>query len=104
MTSAPVPESRSDSPPPPGRPITLVPLPRGSWRLLLGAGLALLGPLFGFLIGSSMGPGDRTADMSPLQLALFVGFAIGGLGILVALTGARRLYLDRRAGDSSSPG
>jgi hypothetical protein len=64
---------------------------------VLGGALALLGPLFGFLVGSSMGPANQVAGLSPLQLSLFLGFAVGGLGVLVAGVGARRLYLDQRA-------
>ncbi len=88
--------SAVDVPPQPGRPIDLVPAPPGMWRVLIGAGFALLGPLFGFLVGSAMGVGDGVSNLTPLQVALFVGFAVGGVGVLVALTGARMLYLFTR--------
>lgn len=94
--SEPVSASGVDTPPEPGRPIELVPMRPGSWWLLLGGGFALLGPLFGFLVGSAIGPGEQSAGLSPLQLALFAGFAVGGLGVLAALNGARRLYRDSR--------
>lgn len=100
MMSARTPESRSDdvdTVPQPGRPIELVPMPRGMWSLLLGAGLALLGPLFGFLAGSMQGVGDSTDGLSPLQMSLFTGFGVGALGVLIALLGVRRLYVDHQA-------
>jgi len=100
MTSAPTPDSLPL--PQPGRPIELVPTPRGTWLLLLGGGLALLGPLFGFLIGSAMGAGEGGSDLSPIQLSLFLGVIAGGLGILMAMLGGRRLYLDRRAAAEST--
>ncbi|SHI86173.1 hypothetical protein SAMN02745244_01225 [Tessaracoccus bendigoensis DSM 12906] len=88
-----------DTAPQPGRPIDLVPAPPGMWRMLLGAGFALLGPLFGFLIGSTMGVGDSVANLSPLQLALFGGFAVGGVGVLVAISGGWTMYVNSRRRD-----
>ncbi|MDI2099530.1 hypothetical protein [Ruicaihuangia caeni] len=76
---------------PPGRPIRLAPLPPGLWGLLLGAGVALLAPLMGFLIGSIIGPGDTQAAINPMFLALFAGIVIGAGGAIWALVSALRL-------------
>ena len=41
-----------DQAPGPGRPVVLIPAPPGLWWVLLGALVAVLAPLFGFLIGT----------------------------------------------------
>lgn len=88
-----------DTIPAPGRRVVLEPTPPGLWTLILGFSIAVLAPLFGFLVGSSLGSGDGDADIDPIYLALFVGVLIGGVGVLIALVGGRRLYRDRRDGD-----
>ena len=50
----------------PGRPVRLVPTPRGFWMTLLGVVVAILAPLFGFLIGSASGMPDGDPLLSPL--------------------------------------
>lgn len=80
----------------PGRDIVLEPLPSGMWQIILGAIAAVLGPLFGFLVGSMMGVGDADATVNPMFLALFIGIVVGGVGTVVALLGALRM-LRRRA-------
>lgn len=89
--------SDEDTIPPPGRRVVLEPTPPGLWTLILGFSLAVLAPLFGFLVGSAIGTGDGGGDLSPIYLALFVGVVLGGVGVLIALLGGRRMYRDRRA-------
>lgn len=81
-------ESVSDD----GRPVVLEPTPPGLWRALLGTGVGVLAPLFGFLIGGMLGAGTVGDKVDPMAMSLFVGIAIGGLGILVALSGGARLW------------
>lgn len=76
----------------PGRPVRLVPTPPGFWMTLLGAALAAIAPLFGFLGGSMVIGTDRAGTMSPLYWGLFIGVVIGAFGVLIALLGARRLW------------
>lgn len=85
-----------DAMPAPGRPVVLEPTAPGLWLTVVGGVVALLAPLFGFLIGSAMGAGDGST-VSPVYLGLFGGVVIGGCGVLVALLGARRLYLTWKA-------
>ncbi len=80
---------------PPGRPVRLVPTPPGFWMTLLGVCTAAIAPLFGFLIGSTMGSAGDDALLSPLYWGLFTGVVIGGLGIVAAAIGGRRLWLDQ---------
>lgn len=75
-----------------GRQIALVPMPHGAWGVLLGAGLAALAPLGGFLVGTILGPGQSGATTSPLFLALFAGFVLGAVGVIVAIYSGVRLY------------
>lgn len=77
----------------PGRPIRLEPTPPGFWMTILGVFAAVLAPFFGFLIGSSMGRPEGDPMLSPLYWGLFVGVIIGGVGVLSAVLGGRRLWL-----------
>lgn len=91
---------QDDSPAAPGRPVRLVPTPSGFWFVAGGIVVALLAPLFGILIGSSMGAEDPKARMVPLYWGFFIGSAIGALGLLSAAIGALRLFRGARgAGD-----
>lgn len=85
-----------------GRQIRLVPLAPGVWTVLLGAGAMVLGPLFGFLIGTTLGDDRKTLGMSPIFLFLFIGFMVAGLGLGVILLGLRRI-LSHREEDSAEP-
>ncbi|BBX18655.1 hypothetical protein [Mycolicibacterium duvalii] len=76
----------------PGRPVVLEATPPGLWRALLGGAVAVLAPLFGFLVGGMLGAGTTGDSMDPMFLALFTGIVIGGLGVLVALSGGARLW------------
>lgn len=78
--------------PAPGRPVVLTDPPAGLWPVLIGAGVALLAPFFGFLIGTAIGPGDPGSLRNPIYLGLFIGVLVGAVGVLVALLGARTLY------------
>lgn len=83
----------------PGRPVRLVPTPRGFWMTLLGVVVAILAPLFGFLVGSASGMPEGDPMLSPLYWGLFVGVVIGGLGVVAAVLGGRRLWLDAHRED-----
>jgi hypothetical protein len=87
----------------PGRPIRLIPVAPGFWLVLMGAGVMVLGPLFGFLIGTTLGPDSETLEMSPIFLFLFLGFLVAGAGLGVALLGVRRLARTRRAAEQPAP-
>ncbi len=78
-----------------GRPIRLTPVAPGVWLVLLGAAVMVLGPLFGFLIGTILGTDDQTLGLSPLYLYLFLGFLVAGVGLGVALLGVRRIVRSR---------
>lgn len=78
-----------------GRQIRLVPLDPGVWTVLLGAGAMVLGPLFGFLVGTMLGIDRTTWGMSPIFFFLFLGFMVAGLGLGVVMFGVRRILLDR---------
>ena len=75
-----------------GRPVVLEPTPPGTWRVLLGMAVAVLAPLFGFLVGGTLGAGTTGDSMDPMFLSLFIGIVIGGVGVLVALSGGARLW------------
>jgi hypothetical protein len=79
-----------------GRQVRLVPLAPGFWMVLLGCGAMVLGPLFGFLVGTMLGTDQRTLGMAPIFFFLFVGFMVAGLGLGAALLGLRRIVRDRR--------
>jgi len=88
-----------DAVPPPGRPIVLEPTPPGLWTVVVGAVIAVLSPLFGFLIGTAIGARD-TEMMSPIFWGLFFGVIVGGCGATAAIVGGWRLY--RASGASAS--
>jgi hypothetical protein len=74
-----------------GRPIQLIPVPPGVWLVILGGGVMVLGPLFGFLIGTVLGTEGETLGMSPIFLFLFLGFLVAGAGLGIAMLGVRRI-------------
>lgn len=86
------PEPRGSDQPSPGRRIVLEPTPPGLWAVLLGASVAALAPLGGFLIGGAVGTSDSQSANDPMFLALFVGMIVGGIGVLVAIFGGVRLW------------
>jgi hypothetical protein len=71
------------------------------WMVIIGVVLATLGPLFGFLVGSMMGSTTDTGDLDPIWFSLFLGMVVGGLGIGLALLGARRLMMGRRGRETT---
>lgn len=77
----------------PGRPVRLVPTPPGFWMTLLGVGTAVIAPLFGFLVGSASGAPEGDPQLSPLYWGLFTGVVVGGVGVVAAVIGGRRLWL-----------
>ena len=76
---------------PPGQRVVLEPVAPGVWLVLGVDVVAVLAPLFCFLIGTALGP-DTNGDLSPLLLGLVFGMLVGGLGAGLALAGGWRLY------------
>jgi hypothetical protein len=85
----------TDLDPEKGRQIRLTPLTPGAWLAILGGGVMILGPLFGFLIGTVLGPDGETLGMSPIFLFLFLGFLVAGVGLGIAILGVRRILRNR---------
>ena len=78
-----------------GRPIRLTPVAPGVWLVILGGGVMVLGPLFGFLIGTILGTEGEILGMSPMFLFLFLGFLVAGAGLGTAILGVRRILRSR---------
>ena len=78
-----------------GRPIRLIPVAPGVWLVILGGGVMVLGPLFGFLVGTILGTDGETLAMSPIFLCLFLGFLVAGAGLGTAILGIRRILRSR---------
>ena len=78
-----------------GRPILLTPVAPGVWLVILGGGVTVLGPLFGFLIGTILGTEGEILGMSPMFLFLFLGFLVAGAGLGTAMLGVRRILRSR---------
>lgn len=91
-----------DALPAPGRPVRLVPTPAGFWRVVGGIAVAMLGPLFGILIGSTMGSPEAASRMDPLYWGFFIGCVVGALGLVSMGLGAMALVRGSR-GRSSAP-
>jgi hypothetical protein len=85
-----------DPAPEQGRQIRLTPVAPGFWPILLGSGVMVLGPLFGFLIGTILGPDEQALGMSAIFLFLFLGFLVAGVGLGIAILGVRRLLRSRK--------
>lgn len=85
----------------PGRPVRLVPTAPGFWMTLLGACLAAVAPLFGFLLGSMRGRPDANLAMDPIYLGLFGGVLVGAVGVLLAVLGGVRLWRNAHRADGS---
>ncbi|MEO3761036.1 hypothetical protein ABGB19_22475 [Mycobacterium sp. B14F4] len=96
-------EAGAEDAPEVGRPVVLEPTPPGTWRALLGTAVAVLGPLFGFLVGGAFGAGTTGDSMDPMFLSLFIGIVIGGVGVLVALSGGARLWRHFHRQDAIEP-
>ena len=69
---------------------------RALWQVALGAILAVLAPLAGFLGGSMQGPSDTAVDVDPLLAWLIGGLAVGGLGVVIAVLGGLRWHRSNR--------
>lgn len=78
-----------------GRQVRLEPLAPGLWMVLLGCGAMVLGPLFGFLVGTMLGTEWQTLGMNSIFFFLFLGFMVAGLGLGAALLGARQILRNR---------
>ena len=81
-----------DGTPEPGRRVVLESTPPGLWRVLLGVALAALAPLLGFLVGGIRGAGKVGDKVDPMFISLFLGIVIGGVGLLIAVSGGTRLW------------
>jgi hypothetical protein len=88
----------TDNEPSPGRRVRLEPTPPGFWRVLLGVIAALLAPLFGILIGSTVGTRDSVTGMEALYWGFLGGALVGGLGLVMAGLSALTLIRHARAG------
>jgi len=84
-----------------GRQIRLTPVSPGMWLVIGGAGVLVLGPLFGFLIGTVLGTDGETLGMSSIFLFLFLGFLVAGVGLGIAALGVRRVLHHRSTTASS---
>ena len=82
----------NDTLPAPGRPVRLTPVAPGFWMTTLGACLAGLAPLLGFLLGVMAERPEDPAALNPLYVGLLGGVVIGGIGVVVALLGGVRLW------------
>jgi len=58
--------------------------------IVIGAIVALLAPLAGFLGGTMVGSSGTVGEFDPLFVWLFLGMVVGGIGAVVAITGALR--------------
>lgn len=63
---------------------------RATRMMILGAAVAVLAPLFGFLGGTMVGSSSTTEEVDPLVLWLIGGLVVGGIGGLVAIIGVLR--------------
>lgn len=79
------------------RQIVLTDVPPGLWLVIGGGAVAALGPLFGLLIGSMLGSTTDRESLEPIYLFLFLGLAVGAVGVAVMILGARRLVQRDRA-------
>ncbi|WP_127129927.1 hypothetical protein [Georgenia sp. SYP-B2076] len=69
----------------------------GVHRIIVGTVIAVLAPLFGFLVGSMTGATSQRDALQGLYLWLVGGIVLGGIGAMVAFVGALRLLRSRRA-------
>ncbi|MGV8967807.1 MAG: hypothetical protein ACOH2F_16200 [Cellulomonas sp.] len=60
---------------------------RGVRSVILGALLAVLAPLFGFLGGTMAGTAGSLDTLDPLVVWLVAGMAIGAIGVAIAIRG-----------------
>jgi len=83
---------RADTPSASERPSSLAQRDRtrGVGWIIIGATVALIAPLTGFLGGTIVGSSSTVGKLDPLFLWLFVGMVIGGIGGVVAILGALR--------------
>lgn len=64
--------------------------------MVLGAALAVLAPLAGFLGGSIVGSTPDSNGTDPMFLWLFGGLVVGGLGAVVVFLGGMRWFRAQR--------
>ncbi len=63
---------------------------RGIQMMVVGAVVAVLAPLGGFLGGSMVGPARQVGDLDAMFVWMFVGLLVGGIGAVVVLLGVLR--------------
>lgn len=86
MTQDPMQPTGPASAPPEGR----ADRERGVQLMVLGAVIAVLAPLGGFLGGSIVGPARQVGDYDAMFVWLFVGLLVGGIGAVLVLLGLLR--------------
>ncbi len=62
----------------------------GIRMMVVGAVLAVLAPLGGFLAGSIVGPSRSMGDYDAMFIWMFAGLLVGGIGAVVVLLGMLR--------------
>jgi hypothetical protein len=63
---------------------------RGIQMMILGAVVAVLAPLGGFLGGSMVGPAREMGDFDAMFVWMFAGLLVGGVGAVLVLLGLVR--------------
>ena len=63
---------------------------RGIQMMILGAVVAVLAPLGGFLGGSMVGPAREMGDFDAMFVWMFAGLLVGGIGAVLVLLGLLR--------------
>lgn len=92
-----------DLPIAPGRPVRLEPTPPGLWRVMLGAIVTVLAPLFGILVGTSVGDPAGGGAMDPLYWGFFLGGLLGLFGLVAAVFGVASLIRHARTTTAGEP-
>jgi uncharacterized membrane protein len=100
---APGAKPETDAGPRPGNdveePINLL----GMWQVILGAAVAVLAPLAGFLGGTMAGSQDPDERVDALLAWMVGGIIVGGIGALVALVGGLRWHHNIRSHRRAEP-
>lgn len=72
------------------RDLVLTPNPPGFWLVVLGVAVMALGPLFGFLAGTTIPDATAPWGLSPIWFGMIVGIAVGGIGMAMLAFGVVR--------------
>ncbi len=71
---------------------------RALQMMVVGAVVAVLAPLGGFLAGSMLGPGREVGDFDAMFVSMFVGLVVGGIGTVFVLLGLLRWSREQHLG------